>query len=70
MMAGFLFGVYMSQDRMCSKGDCKQEAVGFIGKFGETRTVGSPVNTPPGIPISASYCAEHEEWVKRALAAL
>lgn len=50
----------MFQDRMCGKGDCSMEAIGFIGKFGETRTTDPPVNTPPGTPISASYCAEHE----------
>jgi hypothetical protein len=60
----------MSHDRTCSKGDCSAEAVGFVGKFGETRTVGSPINTSPGIPISASYCADHEVWVKRVLSSL
>jgi hypothetical protein len=67
MMVGFLLEIMMVQDRTCGKGDCEREAVGFIGKFGETRTVGSPVNTPPGTPISASYCAEHESYVKRFL---
>jgi hypothetical protein len=60
----------MNPDRMCGTGGCKKEAIGFIGKFGETRIVGSSVNTPPGIPIAASYCATHEEIVKRVMASL
>jgi hypothetical protein len=60
----------MKIDRVCGTGGCKQEAIGFIGKFGETRTVGTPVNTPVGIPIAASYCAEHEKRIKRVLASL
>jgi hypothetical protein len=60
----------MKIDRVCGTGGCMQEAISFIGKFGETRNVGAPVNTPPGIPISIAYCAEHEESSKRFLAAL
>jgi hypothetical protein len=54
----------------CGTGGCERDAIGFVGKYGETRTVGAPVNTPPGIPISIAYCAEHEEKAKRVLAAL
>ena len=60
----------MSPDITCGEAGCGKLAVGFIGKFGETRTVGSPVNTPPGHKISINYCAEHEGIVKRTLAAL
>jgi hypothetical protein len=60
----------MKIEGICGTGGCEQDAIGFIGKFGETRTVGAPVNTPPGIPIAIEYCAEHEESSKRFLAAL
>jgi hypothetical protein len=60
----------MEIDGMCGVGVCKKEAIGFIGKFGETRTIGAPVNTPPGIPISIAYCAEHEKRAKHCLALL
>jgi hypothetical protein len=60
----------MTPDRVCGTGGCKQEAIGFIGKFGETRIFGAPVDTPVGIPISISYCSEHEARTKRVLTAL
>ena len=49
-----LYGTY-------AVGGCKKEAIGFIGKYGETRTVGAPVSTPPGFPICIEYCAEHDK---------
>jgi hypothetical protein len=60
----------MEFDRMCFTNGCKKEAVGFVGKFGETRTTGTPVNTPPGQRISINFCAEHEEHTKLVLKAL
>lgn len=60
----------MAHDRICGTSGCNLEAVGFIGKYGETRTVGAPVNTPPGIPISIAYCAKHEESSRHVLAML
>jgi hypothetical protein len=60
----------MHQDRNCGQSGCKAEAIGFIGKFGETRTTQPLVNTPPGIPISISYCEKHEQHLKLVLSLL
>ena len=54
----------MTIDRKCSVGSCQSEAVGWVGKFGETRTSGSLVTTPPGHPISVNYCVEHEDELR------
>ena len=72
MMVGFLFGDRMNDTylKVCSRAGCGKDAIRFIGKFGETRTTGSPVTSLPGIPIRISYCAAHEEGAKDFLDAL
>jgi hypothetical protein len=54
----------MKIDRRCGTPRCTNEAIGFVGKFGETRTTGSPVTTAPGQRISVQYCVEHEAGAK------
>lgn len=57
-------------DRRCGTPGCKELAIGIMGKFGETRQTGSPVNTPPGQRITINYCAKCEDTTKRFLAVL
>jgi len=54
----------------CGESGCTNETVGRVTKFGETRTTGSPVNTPPGQWMSIWYCEQHKDSSRVALDAL